>query len=47
MTYATASINPHYAARLRRASPVRPPEPDQPIYARLPGHRSPAARCRT
>src|SRR5205823_1001680 len=36
MTYAIASINPHYAARLRRASPVRPPEPDRPIYAHLP-----------
>ena len=36
MTYATASINPFYAARLRRASPVRPPEPDRPVYARLP-----------
>ena len=37
MTYATAPINPHYAARLRRASPVRPTEPaDEPLYARLP-----------
>src|ERR1700722_13668179 len=36
MTYQTASINPHYAARLRRASPVRPAEPDGPIYAHLP-----------
>ena len=36
MTHATASINPHYAARLRRSSPVRPAEPDRPIYARLP-----------
>jgi hypothetical protein len=36
MTYATTSINPFYAARLRRASPVRPPEPDSPIYVRLP-----------
>ncbi len=36
MTYATASINPHYAARLRRAFAVRPPEPDRTIYARLP-----------
>ena len=36
MTHATASINPHYAARLRRAPSSRPPEPDGPIYARLP-----------
>ena len=36
MTYASASVNPHYAARLRRSSPSRPPEPDGPIYARLP-----------
>lgn len=36
MTYSIASINPHYAARLRRSSPVRTPEPDSPIYARLP-----------
>jgi hypothetical protein len=36
MTYANESINPHYASRLRRASPVRPPEPDKPVYARLP-----------
>ncbi len=36
MTHATMSINPHYAARLRRAFPVRPPEPDGTIYARLP-----------
>ena len=36
MTYATTSINPFYAARLRRSSPVRPPEPDRPVYARLP-----------
>jgi len=36
MTYTTTSINPHYAARLRRSSPVRTPEPDGPIYARLP-----------
>ena len=44
MTYATASINPHYAARLRRAAslpgrsrqPKRQDEPQQPIYARLP-----------
>ena len=36
MTYATTSINPFYAARLRRSSPVRTPEPDSPIYARLP-----------
>jgi hypothetical protein len=36
MTYATASINPRYAARLRRASAVRPPEPGKPIYVRLP-----------
>jgi len=36
MTYTSASVNPHYAARLRRSSPVRTPEPDGPIYARLP-----------
>jgi hypothetical protein len=36
MTYATTPINPFYAARLRRSSPVRTPEPDGPIYARLP-----------
>src|SRR4051794_38549332 len=30
------SINPFYAARLRRACPVRPPEPARTIYARLP-----------
>src|SRR5881409_3069827 len=47
MTYALASTNPHYAARLRRAIPARPPEPcggpsprrDDPeptLYARLP-----------
>src|SRR5215831_3062765 len=36
MTYSTASINPHYAARLRRASPLRPAAPDRPVYARLP-----------
>src|SRR5271155_2545112 len=36
MTYTSTSINPHYAARLRRSSPVRTPEPDGPIYARLP-----------
>ena len=36
MTYTSALINPHYAARLRRSSPVRTPEPDSPIYARLP-----------
>jgi hypothetical protein len=36
MTYATASINPHYAARLRRASLAQPGEPDRPVYARLP-----------
>ena len=36
MTYATTSINPFYAARLRRSSPVRTPEPDRPIYVRLP-----------
>src|SRR5471030_2365204 len=36
MTYATTSINPHYAARLHRPSPVRTPEPDEPIYVRLP-----------
>jgi SAM-dependent methyltransferase len=36
MTYSTLSINPFYAARLRRASPVRPPESDRPIYVRLP-----------
>ena len=36
MTYATTTINPHYAARLRRASPVRPTEPDGAIYVRLP-----------
>ncbi len=31
-----SAINPHYAARLRRASVVRPPEPAWPVYARLP-----------
>jgi hypothetical protein len=31
-----AAVNPFYAARLRRASPVRPPEPSGPIYAHLP-----------
>jgi hypothetical protein len=31
-----AIINPFYAARLRRSSPVRTPEPDSPIYVRLP-----------
>jgi len=47
MTYALSPINPHYAARLRRAFPARPPEPsggqsprrDDPqptLYARLP-----------
>jgi hypothetical protein len=47
MTYALASINPHYAARLRRALPARlaepgkgqPPRqdaPEPPLYARLP-----------
>jgi hypothetical protein len=36
MTYAIAPTNPHYAARLRRSSPVRTPKPDQPVYARLP-----------
>ncbi len=36
MTYSIASINPHYAARLRRSSPVRTPEPDGLIYVRLP-----------
>ena len=36
MTHATPSINPHYAARLRRSFPARTPEPDGPVYARLP-----------
>ena len=36
MTYSTAPINPFYASRLRRASHVRPPEPDRPTYVRLP-----------
>ena len=47
MTYALASTNPHYAARLRRAIPARPPEPsgrqlprpaapEPTLYARLP-----------
>lgn len=39
MTNATTSINPFYAARLRRAFPDRPLEPEQParpVYARLP-----------
>jgi SAM-dependent methyltransferase len=36
MTHSTVPINPFYAARLRRASPVRPSEPDRPTYVRLP-----------
>src|SRR3954468_8401891 len=47
LMYAIASTNPHYAARLRRATPARPSEPgggqsprrDEPepaLYARLP-----------
>jgi hypothetical protein len=36
MTYQATTINPYYAARLHRASPVRPPEPDRPTYVRLP-----------
>ncbi len=36
MTHATTSINPFYADRLRRSSPVRTPEPDRLIYVRLP-----------
>jgi hypothetical protein len=42
MTHALASINPFFAARFKRvASALRPqpearPEPDQPVYARLP-----------
>jgi hypothetical protein len=36
MTYATTTVNPYYTARLRRSSPVRPTEPDAPVYARLP-----------
>ena len=39
MTYATASINPFYAARNQRFAAPRPREPerpDKPVYARLP-----------
>jgi hypothetical protein len=39
MTYATASINPFYAARNQRFAAPRPREPEQrdkPLYARLP-----------
>lgn len=36
MNPATISINPFYADRLRSSSPVRTPEPDRPIYVRLP-----------
>jgi hypothetical protein len=36
MTYALATINPAYAARLKRFAPSVAPEPNQPVYARLP-----------
>jgi hypothetical protein len=36
MITAFASINPFYAARLRRASPSQPAAPLRPVYARLP-----------
>jgi hypothetical protein len=36
MNYATISINPFYAARLKRVVPSRTEEPNRPVYARLP-----------
>ena len=49
MTYALASINPFYAARLQRAAPIRQdrsrPTSRSTPACRVP--RSPAARCRT
>jgi hypothetical protein len=36
MTYALATINPFFAARRKRFAPSAPPEPVQPVYARLP-----------
>jgi hypothetical protein len=36
MTYAVATINPFFAARRKRFAPSAPPEPNQPVYARLP-----------
>jgi hypothetical protein len=36
MTYAVATINPFFAARHKRFAPSAPPEPNQPVYARLP-----------
>jgi hypothetical protein len=36
MTYAVETINPFFAARRKRFAPSAPPEPNQPVYARLP-----------
>ena len=36
MNYSTISINPYYAARLKRVVPSRTEEPNRPVYARLP-----------
>src|SRR5689334_260279 len=36
MTNALETINPAYAARLKRFAPSAPPEPNQPVYAKLP-----------
>jgi hypothetical protein len=36
MNYSTVSINPYYAARLKRVVPSRTEEPNSPVYARLP-----------
>jgi len=36
MTYAVTTINPFFAARRKRLAPSAPPEPNQPVYARLP-----------
>ncbi len=36
MTYAVETINPFFAARCKRFAPSAPPEPNQPVYARLP-----------
>ena len=36
MNYATASVNPFYAARIQRPTPTRQAHSDQPTYARLP-----------
>ena len=47
MTYATASINPHYAARLRRASHSGRRSRTGRSTPACHEHRSPAARCRT